>query len=35
MVYEGPGLARRVVSGLETLLRRDGFGSIAEAVGSE
>nr|WP_156457742.1 quinone-dependent dihydroorotate dehydrogenase [Altererythrobacter sp. Root672] len=35
MVYEGPGIARHIVSGLETLLRRDGFGSIAEAVGSE
>jgi dihydroorotate dehydrogenase len=35
MVYEGPGIARRVVRGLETLMRRDGFGSVAEAVGSE
>jgi dihydroorotate dehydrogenase len=35
MVYEGPGIARRVVRGLEALMRRDGFGSIAEAVGSE
>jgi dihydroorotate dehydrogenase len=35
MVYEGPGIARRIVSGLETLLRRDGFASLAEAVGSE
>ena len=35
MVYEGPGIARKIVSGLETLLRRDGFSSIAEAVGSE
>ena len=35
MVYEGPGLARRIVRGLETLLRRDGFASVAEAVGSE
>jgi dihydroorotate dehydrogenase len=35
MVYEGPGIARRIVRGLETLMRRDGFGSIAEAVGSE
>lgn len=34
MVYEGPGLARRIVRGLETLMRRDGFASIAEAVGS-
>jgi dihydroorotate dehydrogenase len=35
MVYEGPGIARRIVRGLEMLMRRDGFGSIAEAVGSE
>jgi len=35
MVYEGPGLARRIVRGLEALMRRDGFTSIAEAVGSE
>jgi dihydroorotate dehydrogenase len=35
IVYEGPGIARRIVRGLEALMRRDGFGSIAEAVGSE
>ena len=35
MVYEGPGIARRVVRGLEELMRRDGFASVAEAVGSE
>ncbi len=35
MVYEGPGLPRRVLRGLEKLMRRDGFASIAEAVGSE
>ena len=35
MVYEGPGLARRIASGLERLMRRDGFSSIAEAIGSE
>ena len=35
MVYEGPGIARRITSGLEALMRRDGFTSIAEAVGSE
>ena len=35
IVYEGPGIARRIVRGLETLLRRDGFASVAEAVGSE
>ena len=35
MVYGGPGLPRRILRGLEALLRRDGFASIAEAVGSE
>lgn len=35
MVYEGPGIARRILRGLEALMRRDGFGSVAEAVGSE
>lgn len=35
MVYEGPQLARRIVKGLERLMARDGFSSIAEAVGSE
>ncbi|KQT32490.1 dihydroorotate dehydrogenase (quinone) [Sphingomonas sp. Leaf412] len=35
MVYEGPGLARRIVRDLAALLARDGFGSVAEAVGSE
>ena len=35
MVYEGPGLPRRIVRGLERLMRRDGFASIAEAVGTE
>ena len=34
MVYEGPGLARRINAGLLTLMRRDGFSTIAEAVGS-
>lgn len=35
MVYEGPGLPARVTRGLERLMTRDGFSSIAEAVGSE
>jgi dihydroorotate dehydrogenase len=35
MVYEGPGIARRIAKGLEERLARDGFSSIAEAVGSE
>lgn len=35
MVYGGPGLPRRILRGLEALMRRDSFASIAEAVGSE
>lgn len=35
MVYEGPGLGERIARGLERLMQRDGFTSIAEAVGSE
>jgi dihydroorotate dehydrogenase len=35
MVYEGPGIARGIVRGLEALMRRDGFSSIEQAVGSE
>ncbi|UVI39909.1 quinone-dependent dihydroorotate dehydrogenase [Qipengyuania spongiae] len=35
MVYEGPALPGRITRGLERLMDRDGFGSIAEAVGSE
>ena len=35
MVYEGPGIARRIVRGLERLMQRDGFATLAEAVGSE
>jgi dihydroorotate dehydrogenase len=33
LVYEGPGLARRIARGLADLLRRDGFGTVAEAIG--
>jgi len=35
LVYEGPGLARRIVDGLADLLRAGGMASISEAVGSE
>ena len=35
MVFEGPGLGARIVSGMERLMKRDGFTSIAEAVGTE
>ena len=35
MVYEGPGLGARIVRGLERLMRREGYSSVAEAVGTE
>ena len=34
MVYAGPGLPVRILKELATLLRRDGYGSITEAVGA-
>jgi dihydroorotate dehydrogenase len=33
LIYEGPGVAERIKSGLADLLRRGGFRSIGEAVG--
>lgn len=33
LVYEGPGLARRINRGLRALLHRDGFADVAGAVG--
>jgi dihydroorotate dehydrogenase len=33
LVYEGPGLARRINKGLVMLLKRDGFANVADAVG--
>ena len=35
MVYEGPGIARRIVHGLAERVRAAGFTNIAEAVGTE
>lgn len=34
MVYEGLGLAKRIVEGLERRMRAEGYSTIAEAVGS-
>jgi dihydroorotate dehydrogenase len=34
LVYEGPGLARRIARELKALLTRDGFARLADAVGS-
>jgi dihydroorotate dehydrogenase len=33
LVYQGPGVANSILSELRTLLRRDGFATLAEAVG--
>jgi dihydroorotate dehydrogenase len=33
LVYEGPGLARRIAAGLKKLLERDGFANVQQAVG--
>jgi len=35
MIYRGPGIANEITTGLERLMKRDGFASIADAVGSE
>ena len=34
LVYEGPGLARRICVELRALLERDGFSNVAQAVGT-
>jgi dihydroorotate dehydrogenase len=33
LVYQGPGLARRINKGLVALLKRDGFATVSQAVG--
>ena len=35
MIFEGPSIVRNINRGLLRLLARDGFGSIADAVGTE
>jgi dihydroorotate dehydrogenase len=35
MVYEGPGIARRIALGLAERLQHEGFGNISEVVGTE
>jgi dihydroorotate dehydrogenase len=35
LVFEGPGLVRRIKQGLAALLERDGFASISQAIGSD
>jgi dihydroorotate dehydrogenase len=34
MIYGGISLPGRIARGLDRLLQRDGFGSVAEAVGT-
>ena len=34
MVYEGPGIARRIAFGLAERLKREGFSNISEVVGT-
>jgi dihydroorotate dehydrogenase len=33
LVYEGPGLAKRIAQGLTALLEREGFANVADAIG--
>jgi len=35
LVYQGPGLVRRIAAGLSARLARDGFAKVAEAVGAD
>jgi dihydroorotate dehydrogenase len=35
LVYEGPGLVRRITQDLARLLAKDGFATVAEAVGAD
>ena len=35
LIYKGPGLVRRIAEELGTLLERDGYSSVTEAVGVE
>jgi dihydroorotate dehydrogenase len=35
LVFAGPGLFGQIKAGLAALLRRDGFASVAEAVGAD
>ena len=35
LVYQGPGLAAQINRGLKALLKRDGFATLAEAVGTD
>jgi dihydroorotate dehydrogenase len=32
-IYEGPGVAKRINSGLQEILKRKGFNSLDDAIG--
>ena len=34
LIYEGPGVVKKINRGLDELLRRDGITSVRDAVGS-
>jgi dihydroorotate dehydrogenase len=34
-IYEGPGMVRRLLSGLDALLQRDGFARLSDAIGAD
>lgn len=35
LIYKGPGVVREIVAGLKSLLRKDGYGRITDAVGAD
>lgn len=35
LIYEGPGIASRIVRGLSERLARDGFSNVSEAIGAD
>jgi dihydroorotate dehydrogenase len=35
MVYEGPGIVKTLTQGLAKLVRRDGYSSVAQAIGAD
>ena len=35
MVYQGPGIGRRIANGLAQRLKLHGFSSVSDAIGSE
>ena len=35
LVYQGPGLVRRLLQGLQALLARDGYRRLEDAIGAD